>query len=212
LNKIVKIIIADDHALFRRGVISVLNDEFNSVEISEVVDAALLLSECRKEKYDVIICDINMPGRSGIDIIEELLLIDKNARILILSLYKPELYALKAIKAGAYGYLSKGSVIDELPNAIKTLLQNKKYIQNEVAELLTINNKAATTNELFTLLTNRETEIFRLLASGKTIGDIATLLNLSPSTVSTHRAKILGKLNLENNAQLTHYAFEKNLL
>jgi len=204
-----KIILADDHSIIRVGLIQILKDEYPSVEIKEVSNGETLIKEITLNKYDLVISDLDMPGRSGLEALEQIKLIRPDLPVLILSIYPEEIYAVRVLKAGASGYLNKNSAPNELIEAITRISLGKKYITQEVAEKLIDLKDEKTPHEL---LSNREFEIFKLLALGKTITQIADMLSLAMSTVSTHRSRIMEKLHLNTNAELTRYAISQRII
>jgi DNA-binding NarL/FixJ family response regulator len=180
--------------------------------VDESEDGPKTLAKARKSKYDVIILDISMPGKDGLDLVKDLKDIDPAVHILILSIQPEEQYALRAFRLGASGCLNKSADPSELIVAVKTMIAGRRYVSARSQELM-LDEVAGVGTELpHERLSDREYQVFRLLASGKTIGEISELLALSVKTVSTYRARILEKMGLENNAQLTHYAFKHKLV
>ena len=188
-----RIVLADDHSFIRLGLIQILKDEYPSVEIIEVSDGEALVKEVTLHDCDLVISDLDMPGRSGLEALQQIKLSKPDLPVLILSIYPEDLYAVRVLKAGASGYLNKNAAPDELINAINRISLGKKYISPEIAEKLLLQN--TDDKEPHELLSNREFEIFKLLAFGKTITQIAESLSLALTTVSTHRSKIMDKLN-----------------
>jgi len=210
MKKMKRIILADDHSFIRLGLIQILKDEYPSVEIKEVEDGESLIKEVLKNNWDLVISDLNMPGKSGLEALEQIKLIKPNLPVLILSIYTEDLYAVRVLKAGASGYMNKNAAPYELIIAIQRIFLGKKYITLEIGErLLAHINTHKKTHEL---LTNKEFEIFKLLANGKTITQIAEIYSLALTTVSTHRKRILEKLNLSTNSELTRYALAHHLI
>jgi len=205
-----RIILADDHSFIRLGLIQILKDEYPSVEITEVSDGEELIKEATLHDYDLVISDLDMPGRSGLEALQQIKLIKPDLPVLILSIYPEDLYAVRVLKAGASGYLNKNAAPDELINAVKRISLGRKYITPEIAEKLLEQNPDD--KEPHELLSNREFEIFKLLAFGKTITQIAESLSLALTTVSTHRSKIMEKLNLTTNSGLTRYAIAHHII
>ena len=205
-----RIVLADDHSFIRLGLIQILKDEYPSVEIIEVSDGEGLIKEVTLHECDLVISDLDMPGRSGLEALQQIKLIKPDLPVLILSIYSEDLYAVRVLKAGASGYLNKNAAPDELINAIKRISLGRKYITPEIAEKLLIQN--TDDKQPHELLSNREFEIFKLLAFGKTITQIAESLSLALTTVSTHRSKILEKLNLTTNSGLTRYAIAHHII
>jgi len=205
-----KIILADDHSFIRVGLIQILSDEYPTVEITEVGDGESLINEVSKNDFDLVISDLDMPGRSGLEALIQIKLIKPNLPVLILSIYAEDLYAIRVLKAGASGYLNKNAAPYELITAIQRISLGRKYITSELAEKLLIHLDSD--KEPHELLSNREFEIFKLLAVGKTITQIAEMLSLALTTVSTHRSRIMDKLGLSNNSELTRYAITHNII
>ncbi len=205
-----RIILADDHSFIRRGLIQILKDEYPSAEIKEVGDGESLVKEVTLHDWDLVISDLDMPGRSGLEALKQIKLMKPHLPVLILSIYPEELYAIRVLKAGASGYLNKNSAPEELITAIQRISLGRKYITAEIAEKLLINIDSE--KKPHELLTNKEFEIFKLLALGKTITQIADSLSLASTTVSTHRSRILGKFNLATNSGLTRYAISHHII
>lgn len=207
-----KILIADDHTVVRKGLKQILLEEFPSALIEEVVDAEELLKKLIKTAYDVVISDLSMPGRSGLEALQQIKQHYPKLPVLILSVHAEEHYAIRVLKAGAAGYLSKDSAPDELVKAVNRVLTGRKYITASIAEKLAAtldqdNEKSSHEN-----LSDREFEVLKLLASGKSVSEIAQSLSLSVTTVSTYRARILVKMTMKTNADLTLYAVENKLI
>ena len=205
-----KIILADDHSFIRVGLIQILKDEYPNVEITEVSNGESLINEISKNDFDLVISDLDMPGRSGLEALIQIKLIKPQLPVLILSIYSEDLYAIRALKAGASGYLNKNAAPYELITAIQRIEIGRKYITPELAEKLLV--KMDSEKKPHEFLSNREFEIFKLLASGKTISQIAEMLSLALTTVSTHRSRILEKLSLTNNSELTRYAIANHII
>jgi DNA-binding NarL/FixJ family response regulator len=183
--------------------------------VEEAGDAESAVKKVIVKKPDVVICDLNMPGRNGIDALKQIKQISPNLPVLIMSMYPEDQYSLRVLKAGAAGYLNKESIHDELIPAIQTVLLGKKFITPSVTAMILDSFQAdAGSSSYFSheSLSDREFEIFRLLASGKSVSEIAKQLSLSSSTVSTYRSRILEKMNLRSNSELTRYALEKKLI
>jgi two-component system, NarL family, invasion response regulator UvrY len=205
-----KILLADDHSFIRLGLIQILKDEYPSAEIKEVADGESLVKEVIKQNWDLVISDLDMPGRSGLEALEQIKIIKPHLPVLILSIYPEELYAVRVLKAGAAGYMNKNAAPYELITAVERILSGKKYITHEIAEKLLINLDAA--KKPHELLSNREFEIFKLLAIGKTIKQISEVLSLAMTTVSTHRSRIMAKLHFTTNSELTRYAITHHII
>jgi two-component system, NarL family, invasion response regulator UvrY len=207
-----RILIADDHAIVRRGLREILLDEYPSSLISDASDAEELLKKVFEEEWDLIISDISMPGRSGLDALKQIKQAFPKLPVLIMSIYSEDQYAVRAFRAGASGYFNKNSIHEELSKAIESVRKGKKYITSAVAEKLAEAIPIENTAQLHQLLSDREFEVFKLLASGKTVSEIAYQLSLSANTVSTYRSRILEKMNFHSNSELIRYALEQNLL
>lgn len=205
-----RIILADDHSFIRLGLIQILKDEYPNAQITEVSDGESLVKEITLHDFDLVISDLDMPGRSGLEALEQIKLIKPALPVLILSIYPEELYAVRVLKAGASGYMNKNAAPYELINAVQRIASGRKYITPEIGEKLLehgdLNKKP------HELLTNREFEIFKLLASGKTITQIADSLSLALTTISTHRGRIMKKLDTATNSELTRYAIAHNII
>jgi len=204
------VIIADDHGFIRMGLIQILKDEYPAIQITETNDGESLIQEINKQDFDLVITDLDMPGRSGLEALEQIKLIKPDLPVLILSIYPDELYAVRVLKAGAAGYLNKTSAPYELITAIQRIKMGRKYITPEIAEKLI--DQFDTDKKPHELLTNREFEIFKLIAIGKTTSDIANSLSLASTTISTHRNHILEKMGLTNNSELTRYAIANKII
>lgn len=207
-----RILIADDHTVVRKGLRQILAEEFFDAHIEEVPDADELIKKVIKEKWDVVISDLTMPGKSGLEALSEIKQIFPELPVLILSIHPEEQYAIRALKAGAAGYLSKDTAPDELVNAVHRVLQGKKFITVSIAEKIADSFNIDTEKMLHERLSDRELNVFKMLASGKSITDIAEALSLSITTVSTYRSRIMSKMNMKSNANLTLYAIEHGLL
>ena len=208
----IRILIADDHAVVRKGLKQIIIDEFPSATIIEVSDVESLIMQVIKEDWDVIICDISMPGRSGVDALEQVKQVKPEIPVLMMSMHPEDQYALRVLKAGASGYLNKSSIHEDLIKAIHTVRIGRKYITPSIAEKLAGALNAPSGKQLHETLSNREFEILKMIASGKSISDIATQLSLSATTVSTYRSRILEKMSMRSNADITRYALENGLI
>ena len=208
----VRILIADDHAIVRKGLRQIILENYPFATIGETNDAEELIAKAAKEKWDVIICDLNMPGRSGLEALNQIRQFAPQLPVLIMSIYPEEQYAVRVLKAGASGYLSKESIHDHLNNAIQTVLKGRKYITPSVAEILATSLTTDKNKLPHESLSDREFEVFKLLATGKKVSFIAQQLSLSITTVSTYRARILEKMNMHSNSELTRYAIEHGLI
>lgn len=208
----IRILIADDHMVVRKGLRQILAEEFTDAHIEDVPDAEELINKVIREKWDVVISDLTMPGKSGLDALLYIKQNNPTLPVLILSIHPEEQYAIRVLKAGASGYLSKDTAPDELVNAVKRVMQGKKYITLSIAEKIADSLDSDMDKKIHEYLSDREFVVFKMLASGKAVGEIADNLSLSVTTVSTYRARILSKMNMKSNANLTLYAIENNLL
>ncbi len=205
-----RIILADDHGFIRMGLMQILRDEYPNATIKEVGDGESLIKEVLLHDWDLVISDIDMPGRSGVDALEQIKLLRPNLPVLILSIYTEELYAVRVLRAGASGFLNKNSAPAELIAAIHRIALGKKYITSEIAEqLLTSFDDVKKPHEL---LTNREFEIFKMLAAGKSNTEIGKALLIATSTISTYRSRIMEKMHFSSNANLTRYAIANHIM
>jgi len=208
----IRVLIADDHAIVRKGLKQLLLEKYHTATIGEADDAEALIKKLIGKPWDVVICDLSMPGRSGLDALKQIKQTSPQLPVLIMSMYPAEQYAARVLKAGASGYLSKDSIHDELIEAVQTVLRGKKFIPSSIAEALVESFDTTTDHPAHTLLSDREFEVFKLLASGETISEIAHKLSLSATTVSTYRARVLEKMDMRANTDLVRYALEKGLI
>src|SRR5258708_17744515 len=207
------ILIADDHAIVRKGIKQLLLEEYPSATIEEVGDGVSLVTKASEEKWDVVICDLDMPGRSGLDAMRQIKEVAPKLPVLIMSIYPEEQYARRLLKAGAAGYLNKDAATEELAKAVRRVLQGRKYISSSMAEIIAEDiGQEGADKAPHEFLSNREFEIFKLIPSGKSVSEIAEKCSLVSTTVSTHRARILAKMNMKTNAQLTRYALDNKLI
>ena len=207
-----RFLIADDHAIVRKGLAGVLREEFPSAEVMEVGDAESLFKTALKGDWDLIISDLSMPGKSGLEILYEIKQHFPEIPVLILSIHPEELYGTRVLRAGASGYLNKDAPPGVLVKAIRYILQGRKYITPTIAEKLADDvsfNKEKTSHEL---LSNRELDVLKMLAAGESLIRIGERLAISPSTVSSFRGRIMKKMQLQSNAELTRYCIEHGLI
>lgn len=207
-----RILIADDHAVVRKGLRQILLEEFLSAEIVEVADADELFTRVLKESWDVVISDISMPGRSGLEVLQQIRQSFPKLPVLILSVHPEDQYAIRVLKAGASGYLNKDSAQEELVKAVHRVLLGKKYITPSLAEKIAGSLDQDAEKASHEYLSDREFEVFKLLAAGRSVSEIGEKLSLSATTISTYRARIMTKMNLKTNADLTLYAIENKLI
>lgn len=207
-----KVLIADDHEIVRRGLCDLLTKEFGTVKVGEAGDSRTTIELLRKGNWDLIILDINMPGRNGLEVLSEARRLCPKTPVLILSIYPEEEFALRAFKLGAAGYINKRSASTELLGAVKKVMAGGKYITTVLAEKLAAVLSGEVQHEPHETLSARELQVLRMIAFGKTIKEIAAELALSEKTVATYRARIAEKLGLTTNVQLTRYAIRQKLV
>ncbi|HNR51214.1 MAG: Response regulator UvrY [Deltaproteobacteria bacterium ADurb.BinA179] len=207
-----KVLIADDHPIVRTGLKQIIAEEPDIKIIGEASDGNEVLEFLRKEPCDLVLLDLAMPKRSGLEIISEIRQIRPNTAILVLSIYPEDQYAVRALRAGASGYLTKASAPNELIKAMRKVLSGGKYISMSLAEILASEIDQHTQQQPHERLSDREYQVMLMLAAGKTVTEVSRELNLSVKTISTYRARILEKMNMKNNAQMTFYAVENHLL
>lgn len=205
-----KILLADDHSFIRLGLVQILKDEFPNALITEVSDGVSLLKEVMKGSWDLVISDLDMPGRGGLEALEQIKQMRPLLPVLILSIFPEDLYAIRVLKAGAAGYLNKNAAPNELVSAVRKILTGRKYITEDIAEKLLLYQVVP--QKPHEQLSNRELEVFKLLAEGRTISQIAEILSLATTTISSHRSKILEKLHVTTNSDLTRYAISNGIL
>ncbi|MBC7935945.1 MAG: response regulator transcription factor [Rhizobacter sp.] len=208
----IRVLIADDHTVVRRGLRQILLEGFPTAQIEEVPDAEELIKRVMQAEWDVVISDLSMPGRSGLEALQQIKQVQPKLPVLILSIHPEEQYAIRVLKAGASGYLSKDSAPDELVNAVQRVLLGKKYITETIAEKLASVLDQDSNKSPHEYLSDREFSVLKMLASGKSVSEIAESLFLSVTTVSTYRSRIMMKMNMKSNADLTLYAVEHKLL
>lgn len=206
------ILVADDHSLIRKGLRQLLEENLPLSRLDEAADGPSALGLANARRYDVVILDISMPGKDGLDLIKDIKDVNPDTHILVLSIQPEEQYALRAFRLGASGCLNKAGDPGEVVEAVKTVVGGKRYLSEKAQELLLDDLAGARSGPPHEGLSDREYQVFRLLASGKPIGEIAEVLALSVKTVSTYRARVLAKMGMDNNAQLTHYAFKHGLV
>lgn len=209
----IKVLIADDHAIVRSGLKQILDETSGEIQVQgEAANGREVLEKIHAQDWDVLVLDITMPGRSGLDILKDIRQLKPKLPILILSMHAEEQFATRMLKAGASGYLNKESAPEELVKAIRKVYAGGKYVSPAQAERMVTELTSDTGKAPHELLSDREYEILCLIASGKTATQIAKQLCLSVKTVSTYRTRILDKMKLETNAQLTHYAIKSGLV
>jgi len=207
-----KVLIADDHPVIRQGLHRILSTVFGPVACTECADAQAAVAAVAQRDWDVAIVDIGMPGRSGLDVLKEIKRMRPELPVLIISVHPESQYAVRALRAGAAGYLRKDAAPHQLVEAVTDARKGKKFISPELAEELANHLQRGSSQATYHQLSDREMEVLRLLAGGKTVSQIADQLALSVKTVSTYRARTLKKLHLRSNAQLTRFAFAEGLV
>jgi DNA-binding NarL/FixJ family response regulator len=219
----IDVILCDDHALIRRGIRDTLSDATDIRVVGEAGDYGELRAlmrtlttaaaqNGRNSPCDVLVLDINLPGRSGLDVLHVLKDEGSPVKVLVVSMYPEDQYAIRALRAGAYGYVNKGGDPQSLVQAVRTVAQGRKYVTPEIAQMLVESLTAPTTEQPHQKLSDRELQTLVMIASGKRLADIAEELTLSPKTVSVYRARVLEKLQLANNSELTVYAIRSGLV
>ncbi len=207
-----KVLIADDHPIVRKGLAQILAEAHNKYLTDEVSNGYEVLDKIRKEKYDLVLLDISMPGLNGLDVLKQIKYENNQIPVLILSIYSEDQYAIRALKAGASGYLTKQSASVELLAAVHKVINGGKYVSVSLAEILVEELENGKTHPLYKSLSDREYQIMIMIASGKKNKDIAKELCISIKTVSTYKTRILKKMNMKNNAQIIHYVTQNNLM
>lgn len=209
-----RILIVDDHAIVRRGLREILADEFGKTTVGEASTAHEALAHVQKQDWSIVILDISMPGKNGLDILSDLKLARPRLPVLLLSVHPEEQFARRALRGGAAGYLVKESVPEELVKAVRKVLGGGRYISAALAENLALDLGKGSDGDkpLHQLLSDREFQVLRMIASGKGVKEIADQLALSVKTVSTYRARILEKTGMKNNAELIRYAVQNHLV
>jgi len=207
-----RVLIVDDHAILRRGLKDLLADEFHGAAFGEAADAQEAITQLREKKWDVALFDITLPGKNGLDLLKEVKTSWPKLPVLVLSVYSEDQFAVRVLKAGAQGYMTKESAPEELVKAVRKILAGGRYVSSDLAEKL-----AQTVGDDFTRtphekLSDREYEVMSRIASGKTVTEISEELSLSAKTVSTYRARTLEKLHLKNNAEIARYAIQNKLV
>ncbi len=216
----IQVILCDDHALIRRGIRDTLSDAADIQVVGEAADYGELRTLMRtrlgepgcNSPCDVLVLDINLPGRSGLDVLHVLKDEGSAVKVLVVSMYPEDQYAIRALRAGAHGYVNKGGDPQLLVQAVRTVAQGRKYVTPEIAQMLVESLTAPASESAHSKLSDRELQTLVMIASGKRLADIAEELTLSPKTVSVYRARVLEKLQLANNSELTVYAIRNGLV
>ncbi|MGC3976390.1 MAG: response regulator transcription factor [Nitrospira sp.] len=211
-HNVTKILVVDDHAVVRQGVKQILNEQFQGAVIGEARNAEEMIDRIRKFTWDIVVLDVGMPGKSGLDALKDLKQVCPKLPVLVLSAYPEDQLARRMLKAGASGYLTKDSAPNELVQALKKILGGGKFVSASMAELLVANLNEEVGRPLHEVLSDREYQVMCLIAVGKSLKEIADDLCVGISTINTYRARILEKMQFKNNTELTHYALENRLV
>ena len=207
-----RILIVDDHEVLREGVKRIFDKQVGAITFGEASSGPEALRLAREQDWDIVVLDLSLTGQNGLEVLKELKQIRPRLPVLILSMHTEVQFARRAFKAGASGYITKDSPRSELTKAINKVIDEGRYISQALAEKLFVDIGRDTDRQPHETLSDREFEVMRLIASGKTAGEIAKLLSLSDSTISTYRARILEKMGMKTNAELTHYAIQSKLV
>jgi len=208
---VIRVLIADDHAILRRGLIEILTREFKDAVYGEAENAQQTLAQVQGHDWDLVILDVSMPGRSGVDVLGDLKGMRPKLPVVVLSMHPEDQYGKRVLKAGASGYMNKDSAPEELIKAIRRVLAGGRYVSPALAEVLALDLGRGGDQPLHARLSDRELEVLRLMGSGKSVSEIAEVLHLSATTVSTYRARILEKMRLRTTAELMNYALRNQL-
>ncbi len=208
----IRILIVDDHAIVRHGLRSLLSDEFRGAVFGEAPDARQALDQLRKKEWDVALLDMTLPGKSGLDLLKELRAEWPRLPVLVLSGHPEDQFAVRVLKAGAGGYMTKESAPEELAKAIRKIMIGGRYVSPALAEKLALGVKKDLTLTSHETLSDREYEVMSRIGSGKTVTEIAEELSLSPKTISTYRTRVLEKLAVKNSAEIVQYAIRNGLV
>jgi DNA-binding NarL/FixJ family response regulator len=208
---VIRVLIVDDHAIVRQGLRRILDEAKGMMAGGEAANGVEALKMMRTEKWDIVLLDISMPEKNGIDTLKQIMERSKEAKVLILSMYPEDQHAVRLMKAGASGYLTKETAPEQLVEAIRTVMTGKKHISPTLSELLLLECGSDSGKPPHEILSDREYQVLRLIGSGKKVSEIAVALSLSVKTVSTYRTHILEKMKLKNNAELTYYVMQNGL-
>lgn len=211
-KSLLKILIADDHNVVRKGIMKSLASRFSEITFGEASNGADVLRKVHEEKWDLVILDISMPGRSGLEVLAEIKELQPKLPVIIFSMYPEDQFAVRCLKAGASAYLSKEVSSEELESAITKILNGDRFISPTVTSLLIDELQNKNKKSAHESLSDREYQVLILISQGKSVSDIGRELNLSVKTVSVYRSNILTKMNLKNNSEMMYYAFKNNLV
>jgi len=207
--RIIRILIVDDHAIIRQGLKQLLADAFPDAGFGEADNGTQALEQIWKQPWDVVLLDITMPGKSGLDVLKQMVEAQPNVAVLVLSMHPEDQYAVRVLKAGAAGYLTKNTASEEVVGAVKKVLSGGKYVSAALAENLATGLNTRTEHET---LSDREYQVLRLIASGKSVKEIGYDLSLSVKTISTYRTRIMEKMSFKSNADIIRYAVHHKLV
>ncbi len=207
-----RILVADDHSVMRNGIIKSIMETFPNAEFGEAANASEIMHQINTSKWNLAILDISMPGRNGMEVLKDIKESNSETKVIMFSMYPEDQFAIRALKAGASAYLNKDVTAKELGMAIQKIINGGTYITASVAELMTIELRYDHDKPIHEILSDREHQVFLLIASGKSVSVIGEELSLSVKTISVYRSNILAKMNLKNNSEITHYAFKNNLV
>ncbi|ALQ52264.1 LuxR family transcriptional regulator [Nitrosomonas ureae] len=208
----VKVLIADDHALFRDGLKRIFSETDDIEVIAEAIDGKDTIKKAKEYDWDIALLDINLPDMNGLEVLKRISSANLPSYVLVLSMYPEEEYAIRAIRSGASGYMTKDSPTDQLINVVRRLANGGKYVNPELAEKLLFTPIINSEKLIHTTFSDREFHVFKLIVSGESLTSIANKLSLSVKTVSTYRSRILEKMRMKNNAQLIRYAIQHRLI
>ena len=207
-----KILLVDDHAIVRVGLKQMLADAFAQLEVTEVGTGQEALAKAQEASWDLVVLDINLPDTNGLDVLKKLKTLSTALPVVVLSFHPEEQYAVRALKSGASAYVTKDTAPQELATAIKTVLAGRQYVTPTLAERLEAMPLHAAGKPLHTLLSDRELQVLSMIGGGKSVTEIAVALDLSVKTVSTYRTRLMEKMNLSSNSDLTYYALKNKLI
>jgi two-component system invasion response regulator UvrY len=208
----IRILVADDHTIVREGLKQIFVDTLDMVVAGEAKNGEEVIKKVEDNDYDIVLLDISLPGRSGLDVLKQLRCLKPKLPVLILSMHPEEQYAIRSLRAGASGYLTKESASAELIDAIRKISAGRKYITRHLAEKIAFEIDVDSKKPIHESLSDREYQVLCMIASGKTVKEIAEILSLSVKTISTHRSRILNKMGMKNNAQIMRYALKHRLV
>ncbi|HPX51609.1 MAG TPA: response regulator transcription factor [Deltaproteobacteria bacterium] len=208
----IRVLVVDDHPIVREGLKQILSDTEDILVVDEADSGQAVLSSAARSNFDVVLLDISMPGRDGLEVLRELKQQKPKLPVLILSMYPEEHYAVRVLRAGASGYLTKSSAPDELISAIRKVASGRKYISSTLAERLIYELDREADRPMHEVLSDREYQVMHMISTGKSVKEIAEALGLSVKTVSTYRSRIMEKMNMKNNAEIVLYAVQNKLI